>query len=144
MRALRYSETVSNHDGGWFSTEQQFEILLGETEMSERDDWGHDPSVQGMRRVFARMEKAQQELLGRLSISPFDPRLRRRREEARTFFERAWPLAARRGIVVSEEDAASLYAHCLARTLRSDGIEVPSEALPCDERILEFLSEEHP
>jgi len=111
--------------------------------MSERDDWGHDPSVQSMRRVFALMERAQKELLGRLNISPFDPRLRRRREEARAFFERAWPLAARRGIVMSEEDAASLYAHCLARTLHSDDIEVPSEALPCDERILKFLSEEH-
>ncbi len=112
--------------------------------MSERDDWGHDPSVQSMRRVFGRMEKAQKELLGSLNISPFDPKLRRRREEARTLFERAWPLAARRGVVVSEEDAVSLYAHCLARTLHSDGIEVPSEALPGDERIIKFLSEEHP
>jgi len=112
--------------------------------MSERDDWGHDPSVQSMRRVFGRMEKAQKELLGRLNISLFDSKLRRRREEARTLFERAWPLAARRGIVVSEEDTISLYAHCLVRTLRSDGIEVPNEAMACDERIINFLSEERP
>ena len=112
--------------------------------MTIKDDWGHDPSVQSMRRVFARMESAQKELLGRLNISPFDPKLRRRREEARTFFERAWPLAARRGVVVSEEDTVSLYVHCLARTFHSDGVEVPSEALPWDERIIKFLSEERP
>jgi len=112
--------------------------------MTIQDDWGHAPSVQSMRRVFARMESAQKELLGRLNISPFDPKLRRRREEAWTFFERAWPLAARRGVAVSEEDTASLYVHCLARAFHSDGVEVPSEALPSDERIIKFLSEERP
>jgi hypothetical protein len=112
--------------------------------MTIQDDWGHDPSVQSMRRVFARMEMAQKELLGRLNISPFDARLRQWREEARALFERLWPLAARRGVVVSEEDTASLYAHCLARTLRRDGVDVPSEAVPCDERIIKFLSEGRP
>lgn len=109
--------------------------------MTDQDDWGHDPSVQSMRRLFARMEIIQKELLERFNISPFDARLRLRREGARTLFERLWPLAARRGVVVNEEDAASLYAHCLALTLRGDGLDVPDEALPCNERILKFLSE---
>lgn len=112
--------------------------------MTIQDDWGHDPSVQSMRRVFAGMERAQKELLERLDISPLDPKLRRRREEARTLFERLWPLAARRGDVVNEEDTVSLYTHCLARTLRGDGLDVPAGALPCNERILKFLSEERP
>jgi len=109
--------------------------------MIDRDDWGHDPSVQGMRRLFARMEIIQKELLERFNISLFDTRLRIRREEARTLFERLWPLAARQGAVVNEEDVSCLYAHCLARTLRGDGFDIPDEALPRNERILKFLSE---
>ena len=112
--------------------------------MTIQDDWGHDPSVQSMRRIFARMEAAQKELLGRLNISPLDTRLRRWREEAQVLFERTWPLASRKGITGSEDDAASLYLHCLTRVLRLSGVEVPSEALPIDEKILRFLNERLP
>ncbi len=108
--------------------------------MPIRDDWGQDPSVQSMRQVFAHMETAQEELLGRLSISPYDNRLRRWREEAHTFFDRACALAAKRGVVLSEEYLASIYLHCLGQALSSDGIEVPSDALTIDERIISFLS----
>jgi hypothetical protein len=41
-----------------------------------KDEWGHDPSILSMRRVFSYMEQAQQELLGHLNISRFDKRLR--------------------------------------------------------------------
>jgi hypothetical protein len=112
--------------------------------MTIQDDWGHDPSVQSMRRIFVYMETAQKELLGRLNISPLDTRLRRWREEAQVLFERTWPLASQRGVVVSEDDTASLYLHCLARVLRLSGVEVPSEALPIDEKILRFLNERLP
>ena len=57
------------------------------------DEWGHDPSVQSMRRVFCFMEEAQQQLLRDLNISLFDQRLRRGREHALKLFEQAWPLA---------------------------------------------------
>ncbi len=79
--------------------------------MTIQDDWGHDPSVQSMRRIFAYMETAQKILLGRLNISPLDTRLRRWRAEAQVLFERIWPLASRGGVVVSEGDTAlSLFA----------------------------------
>jgi hypothetical protein len=90
------------------------------------------------------MEKTQRKLLGRLKISPLDTRLRRWREEAQVLFEQTWPLASRRGITGSEDDAASLYLHCLARVLRLSGVEVPNEALPIDEKILRFLNERFP
>jgi len=106
-----------------------------------QDDWGRDPSVQSMRRVFTHMETVQKEFLGRLNISPLDAGLRRWREEAKLLFEQTWPVASRKGIVVSEHDAASLYLHCLARVLRLSGFEVPSQALPIDEKILRFLNE---
>jgi hypothetical protein len=110
---------------------------------SIEDEWGHDPSVQSTRRVFSFMEEAQQELLRRLNISFFDPRLRRSREQALELFERTWSKAGRRGMM-SEKDAAPLYVHCLARTLRLAGVEVPEEALPGDEKIIHFLQEELP
>ena len=112
--------------------------------MSIRDDWGQDPSVQSMRRVFAHMETAQEKLLGRLNISPYDKRLRRWREEARTLFDRACALAAKRGVALSEEYLASIYLHCLGQVLSLNGIEVSSDALPRDEGIIRFLSEGKP
>ena len=112
--------------------------------MTIQDDWGHDPSVQSMRRIFAYMETAQKKLLGRLNISPLDTRLRRWREEAQVLFERTWPLASRKGITGSEDDVASLYLHCLARILLLSGVEVTNEALPSDNKILRLLNERLP
>ncbi len=105
-----------------------------------RDDWGEDPSVQSMRRVFAHMETAQEKLLGRLNISPYDNRLRRWREEARILFDRACALAGKRGVVLGEEYVASIYLHCLGQALSLDGIEIPSDTLTIDERIVSLLS----
>ena len=108
---------------------------------SIQDEWGRDPSVQSMRRVFSFIEAAQQELLLCLNLSFLDRRLRRSREQALEFFERTWPKAVRRGMM-SEKDAAPLYVHCLARTLRLAGVEVPEELLPRDEKVIRFLQKE--
>ncbi len=112
--------------------------------MPIRDDWDQDPAVQNMRRVFAHMETAQGKLLGRLNISPYDDRLRRWREEARPLFERTCTLAAKRSVVMSEENTASIYLHCMGRALSLDGVEVPSDVLPRDEGIISFLSKGKP
>ena len=106
--------------------------------MPFQDDWGHDASVQRMRRVFSSIEEAQRELLLCLNISYLDRRLRPSREQALELFERTWPKAVRKGMM-GEKDAASLYLHCLARTLRSVGVEVSEEVLPKDEKIIHLL-----
>ena len=105
------------------------------------DEWGHDPSVRLMREVFKGMEIAQKEFLAGLHILPFDERLRPCREMARRLFERSWALAARQGRGISEEEAGLLYVHCLARTLRSQGFDVPTGILPDEERIASLLRE---
>ncbi len=110
--------------------------------MSLEDEWGHDPSVQSMRRVFSLIETAQEELLRHLNISPFDQRLRRSREQALKLFEQAWPLAIGKGMTMSEKDAASLYLHFLARAFDSVGVKVPKELLPGDEKIIRLLPKE--
>lgn len=112
--------------------------------MPPQDEWGHDPSVQSMRRVFSLMEETQRELLRRLDISLFDPRLRLSREQAVELFEQAWPLAIKQGIILNEKDTAPLYIHCLARALGSLGVEVPNGLLPGDEKIIHFLQKERP
>ena len=109
---------------------------------SIEDKWGHDPSVQSMRRIFSYMEEAQQELLGHLNISLFDKRLRKVREKALGYFEQVWPLAVRQGIIANEKDAAPLYIHCLAKALGLVGVEVPNELLPMDGKIIRFLQKE--
>jgi hypothetical protein len=108
---------------------------------SIQDEWGRDPSVQSMRRVFSFIEAAQQELLLCLNLSFLDRRLRHSREQTLELFERTWPKAVRRGMM-SEKDAAPLYVHCLARTLRLAGVEVPEELLPRDEKVIRFLQKE--
>ncbi len=109
--------------------------------MPFEDEWGHDPSVQSMQRVFSFMEEAQQELLVHLNISFFDKRLRSVGKQALELFEKAWPLAIRKGIIISEKDAAPLYIHFLALALNLVGVGVPRELLPGDEKITRFLKE---
>jgi len=106
-----------------------------------KDQWGQDPAVRTMRRVFARMETLQGELLGRLALSPLDERLRRARELARNLFERAWPMAQQKALVEDEEEIAALYLHCFARVLHWERINVPEESFREDKKITRFLSE---
>jgi len=106
--------------------------------MPFQDEWGHDASVQSMRRVFSSIEEAQRKLLLCLNISALDRRLRRTREQALELFERTWSKAARRGMT-GEEVAAPLYLHYLAQTLRLAGVEVPEELLPGDQKVIALL-----
>lgn len=109
--------------------------------MVVEDEWALDPSVRMMREVFGRIEVAQNEFLQRLSISPFDTRLRLWREIALKFFEKSWVQAAKHGIGLGEEKAATIYIHCLARAINIEGTEVALEALPKDEKIKMLLKE---
>ena len=109
--------------------------------MVDPDSWGKDPSVRIMRGVFSRMEEAQGELLKHMCIEPLDARLKNWRENALKCFERTWIHGANRGIHLSEEKAAAIYVHCLARAMVSEGISVPREVLPKDEDIEMLLKE---
>jgi hypothetical protein len=106
----------------------------------ESDEWGIDPAVQTMRKVFRQMELAQRELLKEAGIAMWDPRLRRWREISLAAFERAWANAARRGVDLREDQVGALYAHCLARTMTRDGIE-PCDNRQCDETIKRLVEE---
>ncbi len=99
--------------------------------MNNSNDWGSDPSVRAMRRLFGRMESGQKELLQRLEISPHDGRLRACREDARDLFERVLSRSAA-GRGQNEGDAAALYTHCLIRALKQNGVPMPTMAVTED------------
>ncbi len=97
------------------------------------DDWGRDPAVRSMRRVFGKMEETQKRLLSALSISPLDPRLRLWRKSALRLFERAWAGAVKEGVVMEEKRVADIYAFCFADIVGREDLTIPAEALPDDE-----------
>ena len=98
--------------------------------MTDIDEWGKDPSVQIMRKVFKGMENAQHELLKRLDITPYDLRIRRWRDQALALFERACGVANRMGITIDEHTASVVYVHCLAKVMSADRINIPPGILP--------------
>ena len=97
---------------------------------TDRDEWGKDPSVQIMRKVFKEMEKAQHELLKRLDIIPYDLRIRSWRDQALALFERTWGVSNRMGVTMNEHTAPAIYIHCLAKIMGSEGINIPAGILP--------------
>jgi len=88
----------------------------------QMDEFGYDPAIRQMRRVFSQMEAVSKELLAGAGISPFDPRLRRWREAARGLFEQGWAKAAQRNMSLTDDEAGILYGLALKRLMERDGI----------------------
>ena len=109
--------------------------------MVERDDWGNDPSVMAMRGLFSRMEAAQNALIKRIRLSPFDRRLRYCREEARILFERTISSNRARTEGLDDEESSSLYILCLSWALDRGGIRVPAGTFPDNSRLSELIKE---
>lgn len=103
-------------------------ILNGK--MMNMDEWGRDPSVQVMRKVFKAMERSLQEILERLDISPYDYRVRAWLEETLAKFERSWGVAHQMRMPMDEKMAPAVYARCLAKVIGSEGIDIPPDLLP--------------
>ena len=109
--------------------------------MTDIDEWGKDPSIQIMRKVFEGMEKAQHELLKDLDIIPYDLRIRRWRGQALALFERTWDAANRMGVTMDEHTASAIYVHCLAKIIDSEGINIPAGILPEAENVERIFKE---
>lgn len=105
------------------------------------DQFGSDPQVRYLRKVFAGMERKQNELLTRIGLLPSDYRLRRAREGALKSFEKAWMIARRREVLENEDEISDLYILCLAKALSGNRIVVPDELLPSSSRMKEVIKE---
>lgn len=101
----------------------------GATRAPTVDDWGRDPQVRIMRRIFSRIEALQKRLLEQVGISPFDERLGRWRKAALRMFEQEWMERSRKGGPLAEDDVADTYTDCLIKVLTKDGVTLSDEAL---------------
>jgi hypothetical protein len=110
----------------------------------QTDEWGRDPSVQAMRRIFAAMEAAQREFIKSAGLSPFDLRMRRWRERALAAFDAAWARTPRAGVQLSETEVGALYVHCLGKIMAREGVDVSTEHLPQSEKVQKILKEVFP
>jgi len=99
------------------------------------DEWGRDPSVKAMRRIFKAMEKSLDDLLEQLNISPFDHRIKGWLEQALDKYERAWGEASRMGVPMDEKMAPAIYVHCLVKVIGSGGIKIPESLLAIDKDV---------
>jgi len=95
--------------------------------MENADEWGRDPAVRAMRKVFRGMEDAQGEFFSRMGIHRYDPRIRLWREKALVLFEGEISPANNSGLTVNEEIASNIYVKCLARVMKAQGMEIPDE-----------------
>jgi hypothetical protein len=94
------------------------------------DEWGKDPAVKTMRKIFRAVDDAQREFFDHLEISRYDPRIRPWRERALVLFEKTFFKARRAGVTVNEEVASNIYLNCLAKVMMAQGIEIPETYLP--------------
>ncbi len=117
---------------------QIFENSLAEMDM---DEWGKDPAVQALRKVFKGMETSLVQIIEGLAISPYDHRIRGWLEIALPKFEKAWHLAHQTDMNLREEAAPVVYAHCLAKVIASAGVEIPDDLLPAAGQIRKLVNE---
>jgi hypothetical protein len=92
---------------------------------ADKDEWGHDPSVQRMRMVFSIMEKAQTALIKHLELSRFDIRLREIRETARRLFDRAFAATAKKKLSLDEAAITGIYIDALIQAFRRADVPLP-------------------
>ena len=106
---------------------------------TDNDDWGRDPGVRRMRGLFGKLEEAQKGFLEDSSLSPLDERLKVWRREALKSFEGCWSSAVRKGIALSDRDAALLYVTCLSGIIQKSGVKIPSWTPPANKTISRIL-----
>lgn len=109
--------------------------------MTGVDEWGRDPAVRTMRKVFKAMEDSQRELFDSMGIYYYDPRIRLWREMALHLSEKAFSFTGREGFFMNENTASNMYLHCLAHVMTDQGIDVPGSYLPEPTGIEDVLKE---
>ena len=104
------------------------------------DEWGRDPSVRAMRRIFKAMEVSLDDLLKQLKICPFDHRIRGWLEQTLAKYEQVWAEASRLGMRMDEKTGAAAYVHCLVKVISAEGVELPDSRLAANKEVERELS----
>lgn len=98
--------------------------------MSSEDEWGKDPAVRAMRKVFREIEASQREFFKCMKIHKYDARIRVWREKALALFEKAFYRTDSTGLIINEKNASIIYLNCLAHVMMAQGIKIPETCLP--------------
>ncbi len=101
----------------------------------DNDEWGRDPAVRSLRRIFGVIEAEQQRLLDRLTIDRLDSRLSQWRKMTLHLFEQQWASSVEQGLRLEEKDVGDLYLRCMARVLGTRGVVVPADAMAANEKV---------
>lgn len=118
------------------------QTLLSDITMNTpMDEWGHDPTVQRVRRLFALMESEQDSLLKELELPSSDTRLRHCRETALGMYEKACGHAAAKRLAWDENAYAAIYIGCLLREMEKRGIRIPDRVLATHRHHTDLLQE---
>ena len=107
----------------------------------KNDDWGLDPQVQFIRRLFTGMEKAQGDFFKALGLSPFDQRLGPWRQAALHLFDKVWALSARQCTPLEEKDIVQIYLHCLVTVTSRQNMAVPEGLFLGNDLIIKWIKE---
>ena len=102
------------------------------------DRWEQNPEILMMRQVFRQLEAAHDELMAKLKISVFDPRLPRWRQQARVLFEQYWYQYMQTTGKRDEAQAGVLYSHCLVRVMAADGLQLPDDIVSAAEQVVKL------
>lgn len=105
------------------------------------DDWGKDPSVQRMRKIFSMMERIDQTLIQDTGLSPFDRRLRNIREMSRGLFQKSFSHCMSKGIHLDEKDTIELFKKCHIIAFRRNGISM-ADIEPPEENAISAIVQE--
>ena len=105
------------------------------------DEWGHDPTVQRVRRLFKLMENEQDRLIKQLDLSSSDARLRHCRETALGMYENACGIAAAKRLAWDENTFAAIYINCFIRVLEKTGVRIPAPVLAAHQSHADLLRE---
>ncbi len=98
--------------------------------MKSNDEWGHDPSVQSMRKIFSNMEKAYHHYLISTGTKPFDGRLSDLKKEALALFENVHSTALSKRYQIDEKSYVEIYRLCLSHIFSAKKFKLPENLLP--------------
>ena len=105
------------------------------------NDWGADPSVQRMRRIFNSMEEIDNALIKSTGLSPFDTRLREIRTDSRILFEKSFSCLLSKGIHPDDRRTIELYRHCHINTFNKNSISISDSEENTDKELAALIKE---
>lgn len=105
------------------------------------DEWGRDPSIQRMRKIFSAMEELDRALIKSTDTSPFDTRLRAIRAMSLELFEKSYAHGLSKGVQPDNLFILELFRHCHVTSFTKHGITVHGQDGKENHKIADLIRE---